>query len=287
MNKLLDQTVGVIHLLEFDLSFTILEIGALKLSENDEPFYKILDYFPSSKIYGFELDRNVCDQLNSNAGSGVKYFPHALGERSESRKLNITNHPMCSSLYEPNEEFLDLYQNLDVAKKKSEVTINTISLDQFIEDNGVTSVDFIKIDVQGAEGDIFKGAPKTLKNTLNIVCEVGFVPLYKEQPLFGDICTILSRHGFMFNKFLGMAGRSLKPIVLKNNPNFASQHMWSDAVFIKHVAMIPGLANDKILKLALLAATYSSADLVHYCLMTFDKKNETSLSDKWMRAMSK
>ena len=49
MNKLLDQTVGVIHLLEFDLSFTILEIGALKLSENDEPFYKILDYFPHQK----------------------------------------------------------------------------------------------------------------------------------------------------------------------------------------------------------------------------------------------
>ena len=287
MSKLLEQTIGVIHLLKFDLSFTIFEIGALKLSEKDEPFYKILDYFPSSKIYGFELDRNVCDQLNSNAGSGVKYFPHALGERSESRKLNITNHPMCSSLYEPNEEFLDLYQNLDVAKKKSEVTINTISLDQFIEDNGVTSVDFIKIDVQGAEGDIFKGAPKTLKDTLKIVSEVGFVPLYKKQPLFGDICTILSRHDFMFNKFLGMAGRSLKPIVLKNNPNFASQHMWSDAVFIKHVAMIPELANDKILKLALLAATYSSADLVHYCLMTFDKKNETSLSDKWMRAMSK
>ena len=57
------------------------------------------------KIYGFELDKNVCDQLNSNARSGVKYFPHALGEQSESRKLNITNHPMCSSLYEPNEDF--------------------------------------------------------------------------------------------------------------------------------------------------------------------------------------
>ena len=98
MNKLLDQTVSVIHLLEFDLSFTILEIGALKLSENDEPFYKILDYFPSSKIYGFELDKDVCDQLNSNAGSGVKYFPHALGKLSESRQLNITNHPKCSSL---------------------------------------------------------------------------------------------------------------------------------------------------------------------------------------------
>ena len=65
-----------------------------------------------------------------------------------------------------------------MSRKKSEAIINTISLDQFIEENDVTSVDFIKIDVQGAEGDIFKGAPKTLKNALNIVCEVGFVPLY-------------------------------------------------------------------------------------------------------------
>ena len=95
MNKLLEQTAGVIHLLKTDLSFTIVEIGALKLSEKDEPFYKLLDHFPSSKIYGFELDKSVCDQLNSNAGSGVEYFPYALGERSERRKLNITNHPMC------------------------------------------------------------------------------------------------------------------------------------------------------------------------------------------------
>ena len=287
MSKLLDQSVEVIKSNGLEIAFTILEVGALKLDEKDEPFYKLFEHFQSSKIYGFEIDKDVCNNLNSKAKSGIRYFPHALGEQSERRKLHITNHSMCSSLYKPNEAFLDLYQNLDVAKKKSEVEIDTISLDKFIEDNEVGSIDFIKIDVQGAELDIFKGAPKALKNTLKIVCEVGFVPLYEGQPLFGDVCNILERHNLMFNRFLGLAGRSLKPLILNNNPNFASQHMWSDAIYIKHVAMIPSLNNEELIKLALLAATYGSADLVHYCLANFDNNNQTNLATQWMRAILK
>ena len=287
MSKLLDRSIELIKSNGLEIKFIILEIGALKLDSKDEPFYKLVEHFQSSKIYGFEIDIDVCNDLNSRAKSGIRYFPHALGEKSERRKLHVTNHPMCSSLYKPNEAFLDLYQNLDVAKKKSESEIDTISLDKFVEDNEIGIVDFIKIDVQGAELDIFKGAPKTLMNTLKIVCEVGFVPLYEGQPLFGDVCNILERHNLMFNKFLGMAGRSLKPLILNNNPNFASQHMWSDAIYIKHVAMIPGLDNEKLIKLALLAAAYGSADLVHYCLANFDNRNQTNLATQWMGAVLK
>ena len=80
------------------------------------------------------------------------------------------------------------------------------------------------------------------------------------------------------DKFLGFGGRALKPIVLQNNPNYASQYIWSDAVYIKHVLKIPELDNAELLKLAVLSAVYGSADLVHYCLSIFDKKNSSSLS---------
>ena len=62
-----------------------------------------------------------------------------------------------------------------------------------------------------------------------------FLPIYNEQPLFGDVCTFLSSKNIMFHKFLGLSGRSLKPVILKNNINFPTQHMWSDAVFIKNI----------------------------------------------------
>ena len=58
---------------------------------------------------------------------------------------------MCSDLYEPDSELMSLYNNLEVAYLKSKSSIKTTSLDQFLNENGIHSVDFIKADVQGAE----------------------------------------------------------------------------------------------------------------------------------------
>ena len=286
MNKILQLTVDLIKDINIDICFTLLEVGAVKISEEEEPFYELLDYFPSSKIVGFEIDKEVCDKMNLSARDGVKYYPHALGEFNESKELYITNHPMCSSLYRPNEDLISLYHNLEAAYLKSKTTIETITLDNFLETNNIGSLDFIKIDVQGAELDIFRGGKKALKDVLKIVCEVEFIHHYENQPLFGDVCKFLNGYDLMFNKFLGMAGRSLRPIVFNSDKNFASQHIWSDAIFIKHIQKISKLSDKKLLKLSLLAAVYESLDLTHYCLSRFDERNSSSLATKWLQKVS-
>jgi len=265
-----------------DLSFNIVEIGAVQLSENKEPFYELLDYFPSSKIIGFELEEDMCEKMNAKAIRGVKYYPYALGKANEKRKLYITQHPMCTSLYEPNEELLDFYNGFKVAKLKEKKEIETITLDDFINKEKIEDIDFIKIDVQGAELDVLKGATNTIKNALKIVCEVEFIPLYKNQPLFGEVCNFLDQYNFMFNKFLGLEGRTLKPILINNNPNIASQHIWSDAVFIKHIEKINHLDDKKLLKLSLLSAIYRSFDLSFFCLSCYDKKHSSSYANDWI-----
>ena len=224
MNKALNVLAEYIKLADIKINFTIIEIGAVQIQNEKEPFYELLDYFPASKIIGFEIEKAVCEKMNSESLKGVKYYPYALGKANEKRKLYITQHPMCCSLYKPNEEFIKLYNNFEVAYLKKETEIDTISLDYFIDKHDVGNIDFIKIDVQGAELDIFKGGSKALKNVLKIVCEVEFVQLYENQPLFGDVCNYLSQHDIMFNKFLGLAGRALKPIMLNNDPNIPSQH---------------------------------------------------------------
>ena len=286
MNKILQLTVDLIKDINIDICFTLLEVGAVKISEEEEPFYELLDYFPSSKIVGFEIDKEVCDKMNLSARDGVKYYPHALGEFNESKELYITNHPMCSSLYKPNEDLISLYHNFEAAYLKSKTTIETITLDNFLETNNIGSLDFIKIDVQGAELDIFRGSKKALKDVLKIVCEVEFIHHYENQPLFGDVCNFLNGYDLMFNKFLGIAGRSLRPIVFNSDKNFASQHIWSDAIFIKHVQKISKLSDKKLLKLSLLAAVYESLDLTHYCLSRFDERNSSSLATKWLQKVS-
>lgn len=287
MNKPLLELVEFIKKTNIDINFKIIEIGALQIQDQKEPFYELLDYFPSSKIIGFEIEKEVCEKMNSNSREGINYYPYALGKTNEKRKLYITKHPMCCSLYKPNEELIKLYNNFEVAYLKEETDIDTVSLDYFLDKHKIGNIDFIKIDVQGAELDVFQGASKALKNVLKIVCEVEFVHHYQNQPLFGDVCNYLVKHDLMFNKFLGLSGRALKPIMLNNDPNLPSQHIWSDAVFVHHVQKIKNLTDEQILKLSLLSCVYFSLDLTFFCLSEYDKRHSTSYAKEWMNKIGK
>ncbi len=281
MNDASKKLFNIIHKNKIECKFTIIEIGALQLSEK-EPFYELLEHFPNSKIIGFEIEEKVCDEMNLKAPKGVEYYPHALGEKNEKRKLYNTQHPMCTSLYKPNDKFQSLYNNLHFGLFKDETEIDTITLDTFVDKYNIDDVDFIKIDVQGAELDIFKGGKNALKNVIKIICEVEFVPLYENQPLFGDMCDFLKQYDFMFNKFKGFGGRTLKPIIAKEGPNAISQCMWSDAVFIHHVEKIQNLNDQKLLKLSLLSAIYNSIDLAYFCLLIYDRRNSSNIAKDWI-----
>ena len=274
----------ILNLKELDnvLTFRILEIGALNLGKK-EKFYDLLNYFPNSEIIGFEVDKNICKKMNSVSKVGVKYFPFAIGKKKEIRKFYETNHPMCSSLYKPNHNLLSLYNNMEISFLKEESEIETVDLDTFVSENKIGNVDFLKIDVQGAELDIFKGATKTLKNSLFIISEVEFLKIYENQPLFGDVCNFLSDNDFMFHKFLGMGGRSLKPLILNNNKNFPSQHLWSDAIFIKNVLMIKKLTSREILKLSVISILYECFDLGFFCLNIHDELFKTNYTKIFMK----
>ena len=282
MKDPLEKLVEIIKKTKVDYKFTLVDIGALPIGNSKPRFHKILKYFPSSEIIGFEIEKEVCDQMNSKADKGIKYFPFALGENNEKRKLYITENPMCTSLYKPNEKLLNLYHELQYMNLKKESEIETITLDFFVDKYSIDTIDFIKIDVQGAELDILKGSKKLLNNVLKIVCEVEFLPLYHDQPLFGDITKFLGQYNFMFNKFLGLSGRTLKPLIANKDKTVASQHMWTDAVFIQHINKIENLNDERLLKLSVLAAIYNSLDLTFFYLALYDKRNSSTLAKDWM-----
>ncbi len=75
------------------------------------------------------------------------------------------------------------------------ITLST--LDDWTREAGVLAVDFIKLDTQGAELDIFRGAERTLKSVRMLEVEVEFNELYTGQPLFGDVDRHLRERGFV------------------------------------------------------------------------------------------
>ena len=267
------------------LAFNIVEVGAVPLGGPAEPFHALLESCPGSRISAFELDPALCAGLNAKAPPGLRYYATALGRAEEPRTLYETVYPMCSSLYEPDERYADVYQQLDMMRLKAKSTVRTVSLDRFVRDNAIGSVDFIKMDIQGAELDVLQGGSATLSSVLAIVTEINFVPLYKGQPLYGDIDTYLRERDFMFHRFLGFGGRVMKPLQHEGSKYSPVQVVWADAIFTCDMIEPQGLSGEQLLKLAVLLDVYKSQDSALYLVRHHDALEGTALAPAYLEAL--
>jgi len=260
-----------------DLTFEVLEIGAVPVSNRPEPFHPLLDTFPGSRVHAFELDEKSFAVLEAHKRHDVTIHRAAIGARRERRTVHLTNLPVCTSLYHPNESLLRHFNFLDVSYLRSKETVETVALDDLLDEGLFSSIDFVKIDIQGAELDAFVGGRRTLGAALALLTEVEFVPMYEDQPLFGDVDRELRDQGFMFHKFIGMEGRTLRPVVFPGGPGDSSWHLWSDAMFVRDLSRWGDLDARSLAKLALLALVYGSPDVTYRCLKLCDERLGTDL----------
>ncbi len=262
----------------------IVDVGALRVSGAPEPYEPILQY-AAVEITGFEPDANECNRLNDPRHPERKYFPYAIGD-GRKRTFHLTNVPMTSSLYEPNTELLSLFHNIDnITRVISRTEVETRRLDDIPE---VLGTDYLKVDVQGAEVDVFNGAANLLCEVVMVHTEVEFVPLYRDQPLFSDVDHALRRHGFQFHCFDSVAGRAFKPMIFDNDINKPRRQMlWANAVYMKDFMALEKLPDEKLLKLAILLHTlYASYDACALVLRHYQDRTGNGLADAYLHRMA-
>ncbi|MEN9254276.1 MAG: FkbM family methyltransferase, partial [Gloeomargarita sp. SZTDM-1c_bins_89] len=201
-------------------------VGSRPISEADDWGQQGWDVFaPNLEIYGFDADPDACEAANTAvAEKGIPWpeihVPLVLSDRCDTQTLYITQDPMCSSLYPPNEPFLTRFQvEMEMMKGVATVEVETTTLDVFCQEQNLPGFDYLRTDVQGADLDVLRGAARILAEHLLVVeMEVIFSPLYLGQPLFADVDTFLRQQGFtLFQLSLHVgATRRLFPVV--NNP---------------------------------------------------------------------
>jgi FkbM family methyltransferase len=265
---------------------TVVDIGAMLLEGVSDPFER-LNKLGRLNIIGFEPQPAECEKLNALALPGRQYVPCAVGDGLR-RSFYITNRGMTSSLLPPNLRIAELFNNLaELMQVVATPLIDTVRLDDVsaIHDRGC---DLLKLDTQGSEAEILTHASETLKRCLIVQTEVEFVPLYEGQPLFAEVDQLLRSHGFMFHRFLGISGRTYKPLMLNDNPNAAmSQMLWGDAVYVPDLARLDRLEGGALLKLAaLLHEIYRSFDLCHVVLSAHDRQYRTSYARRYFELLS-
>ena len=219
-------------------------------------------------VTGFEPNPDNCARRNAQARPGHRYLPYALGD-GRLRRFYECQNPLTSSLYRPNAPMLAKFSRLDLLVV-GESDIQTHRLDEIPD---IEDIDYLKLDVQCAELDIIEGAPRLMQRTSLVHTEVEFIPMYTDQPLFGDIDVALRKSGLWQHKLDGIQGRVMQPIVPNNNP-FAplSQLLWADgAVYVRSFMTFDEMPPEKLLKLAIiLHEVYGSVDLAALALNHYD-----------------
>jgi FkbM family methyltransferase len=250
---------------------TVVHAGAAMLPTLPEA-YAVLVARGAARAIGFEPNPTERAKLCAAFGEGYTFLPHFIGSGGPATFYE-TNVPYTGSLLEPNGPLLECFQNLhEVTQLIATHPVTTHRLDDIPE---VTEIDYLKIDVQGAELEAFKGGRSVLRECMVIETEVEFVQLYKGQPLFADVDAYLRSVGFQLHTFRNACSRCFKPLLDEARPNVGiNQLLWADAVYVRDFMRLEDYPTEKLVKMAILVHDlYGSADLCLAILVEIDRRN--------------
>ena len=155
------------------------------------------------KITGVLIDMVDWGNGPSENQPNVIRIKAAVAEFNEDRTVSITRHPACSSCLAPNFELLNQYPVKAWFEVLRNTTVATESYEHLVERHDLPQPQFIKMDVQGFEGQVLRGMGAHLSNALCVEFECQMKPIYAGQDTFFDLYQLMNRKGFRL--------RDLKP----------------------------------------------------------------------------
>ncbi|GAB4310576.1 MAG: hypothetical protein Kow00127_00120 [Bacteroidales bacterium] len=159
---------------------------------------------PESRIYAFEpfIDARKAleENVKANGSKNITVVPFALGNENIQTTL----------WYRINPDFPDELQlagdntlSADHAARSASADIKVWKLDDWMAENQPGSVDLIKVDAEGFEWEVFKGAQKTLSNHRPVI----LAELSPGKTL-QEVTRFFSEHNYLFYSI----GDRIKPV---------------------------------------------------------------------------
>jgi FkbM family methyltransferase len=184
--------------------------------------YAIRHILPQASIYSFEpLQDNYTHLLKNLSPFGhFQAFNTAIGDHAGQMQFHRSDFSPSSSALEMGELHRQAFPH---SAHSTTLDVPVARLDDYLEKMTLTPPVFLKIDVQGFEDAVLRGAGQVLKQVEFLEIEVSYQPLYSGQMLFDGIYKMLADSQFRFAGNLDSMVSPLDGSILQ-----------SDALFIKN-----------------------------------------------------
>jgi FkbM family methyltransferase len=175
----------------------ILEGGAF----NGENSVALAELWPAGTVHCFEPVPKLFASVKARTAGHANIHPYelALSDKSgtatfhESQVAGQPDAPSQSgSLLAPK----DHLQAAPMILFKETITVPTTTIDDWAAKNGVDKVDFLYLDIQGAELPAMKGAPRIMKTVKVLMTELEFVEAYAGVARYQETAQWLKAQGF-------------------------------------------------------------------------------------------
>ena len=108
----------------------------------------------SGKVYAFEFVKNNLENFNKNLLMNEQYKDNI--EVVQKAISGISNQKFYIEGIGPASKIIDAY-------KEGSEEVTSITIDDFVKENQIEKIDFIKLDIEGCELEALQGAKETLK----------------------------------------------------------------------------------------------------------------------------
>jgi FkbM family methyltransferase len=246
-------------LLDFTGPIHVMDIGAACI--NETPVYRKLLDQNLAHLNAFEGDARQIEKIRTTFGDKATVYPDFLGDGKDHTLYLGDPDSGMTSLLEPDPAMLKFFNGFEgLGTVRGTETVRTRRLDD-VED--LPAIDFIKMDIQGSELSVLQNGERVLQTCLALQIEVSFMPLYRNQPVFGEVDLWLRARGFAPHCFVDVKKWSITPT--KRDGDYRkpfNQLLEADIVYIRDPLKLARYSDEQLRKLALIAHTcFASYDL--------------------------
>ncbi len=177
---------------EWDPSIkTIIDVGA-----NIGQFAVAAGYeFPRAEIHSYEPVPDAYERLVANTRHLASIHPVrvAVGKTNETREMFINDNTQVSSML----RIAASNTNPGYRRRvRTTMPVDVRTLDSILSEQSFARPLLLKLDVQGYEPDVLRGAAHVIDQVDWLMCEMPFAGLYDGQMTFDDLHALLHDLGF-------------------------------------------------------------------------------------------